>query len=239
MARFYLSADNSPIAGYLQAYIDMRSPNSISTGCTAFTNVTAAAQDSMTLTCGGLTAKWITPQFKEAVTLNHVGLWNLFGSETIGAVDATFGLELAEYTSSAQAAFVDTCYGSELGTTIEHRQHSINTLNKTIAAGSRLIITPTINAAVTSGVMAAGGGVTFQFNGLDGTCFNAYLDVGEIVLADDAQIGGGAAPGMKGMSVSFWRDQVNNANLMIGLGLEEDTTIRALKEEASNQADLN
>lgn len=237
MSRIVLSNDPSPISGYKMAYIDMRSPNPSNE--TAFTVMDGTAQVAMTLTCGGTAAKWITATFKEAVTLMRSGLFNLFGSETVAAANATFGLELAEYTTSEQSAFVDTCYGSELGTTIEHRQHTVAPQNKAIAAGSRLVIKPTINAAVTAGVVGTGQGVSFQFNGADGTCYNAYLDFGEIILPGESQVGGGTAPFQPGYSRTYFQDLKNTVEQVLDSGLgSEDMTLQALKEEAENQRDL-
>ncbi len=232
----YLSNDTADVSGYLKAYVGYPSPNSTAaTPSTAVTECAAAGTDiAMTLTSGGAAAKWITQVFKNDVVVAGAVFVNLWAKESAATTNAQVGITLAEYTTSAQSAFLSASIGGvEALTTISQNAWTIppaaiastfGYVSTTIDAGNRLIIAPHV---YNIGTMAAGR-VTMDYNvytpGTDG---DTFITVTEQVRLSAGQTGSGTTPAIAdGPSAMAYGDYPRQLNPVLqALGPNVDPPI--------------
>lgn len=207
----WLSNDDSDISGYKVAYIGTRSPNASSTVSTAITGTisTAAGSVAMTATSGGTAVKWITAPFSADVVVAGSVAGNFWGIESSASANAGIGLQLAEYTTSEQSAFMGVSVGYELTTSARQNQFtrfpaalgtqsdgSVFT-STTIEAGNRLVVLPIV---VNIGTMGAGFAVTMDYNGATaGADGDTFIELTETILPNRVQLpASGASPSFAG-----------------------------------------
>lgn len=219
----YLSNDTADVSGYLKAYMGYRSPNASTTLSTAVTEATASGTTiQMTLTSGGTAAKWITVPFKADVTIAGAIVANFWGKESAATTNAQFGVQLAEYTTSEQASFMQVSMGTELLTSTSQNQWNKltaavetngNYTSTTIDAGNRLVILPWM---YNIGTMAAGRS-TFDYNGSTaGADGDSYIILTETTRANQSQQGSGTTPAIAdGPSAMAYGDYVRQLTPVI------------------------
>lgn len=219
----YLSNDTADVSGFLKAYIGYRSPRASTTLSTAVTEATASGTAiQMTLTSGGTVAKWITVPVKEDVTIQGAVVTNFWGLESAATTNAQFGVQLAEYTTSAQSAFMASSMGTELLTAVSQNEWTfhpaaVDTNGQytatTIDAGNRLIILPYM---YNIGTMAAGRS-TFDYNGLTaGADGDSYLVLTETIRQNVSQSAAGTTPDIaNGPSAMAYGDYVRQLQPVI------------------------
>lgn len=243
----WLSNDNSEVSGYLKAYVGFRSPNASATVSTAVTGLTASGNAIvMTATSGGAAVKWITQEFKSAVTIANRVTTNLWSKEANTSDNAGSGVQLFEYTTSEQSVFMASSFGTEASTTIHLDQWSQraaadetngNYTSTTIDAGNRLVIKPTVYAV---GTMAAGNSFTMDYNGVtagaDGDSFIILTETAEASGSQYADGSTSAIPG--GPSVMAYGDFVRQLDPVVQEIASDDASWLALKDELLAQADV-
>lgn len=201
----YLSNDPSDVSGYLKAYIGSRSPNCSSSYTTAVTGTvdSATLAVQMTLTSGGTVAKWMTAPLKTAVSISTMPFVNVWGVESNAAANAQLNIQLAQYTTSLQSAFLSTSSNVEL-TTSNARvffvggggtpAESITTT--AFAIGDRLAILPYV---IPKGTEASTYLVTMPFNAYgDGAIGDTYVALNENIEAGQSQFGDGDTSALPG-----------------------------------------
>lgn len=212
----YLSNDTADVSGFLKAYMGYPSPNASTTLSTAVTEATVSGTSiQMTLTSGGTAAKWITVPFKADVVIQGAVITNFWGKESAATTNVQMGLQMAEYTTSAQSAFFASSAGTEALTTTSQTEWAKNPAAvetgglytaTTIDAGNRLILLPYI---YNIGTMAAGR-MTFDYNGSTaGADGDSFVTLTEVIRANQSQAAAGTTPAIAdGPSAMAYGDYV-------------------------------
>ncbi len=238
----YLSNDPSDLSGYLKLYVNTRSPNA-TTASTAVTNTTAGVTTTTvasTLTAGGTAAKWISAPLTVAVTLALKPLVNLWGLESTASANSLIALQLCQYTTSLQSAFLTTSIGTELGTT-DARVVWLSAAGETMtstafAVGDRIAIVPVLGAV---GTMGGSLTSTYSYNGLNGVTGDTYVWVPEDVRVKQ-QVGVSTIPAIPGVGAGLFRGYAAALANMNAYGLcGTNATYQMLLDEMNQQlADL-
>lgn len=228
----YLSNETADISGFKKAYIGYRAPTASTTLSTAVTEFTGSGTSiQMTATSGGTVVKWITVPVKEDVLIAGAVVTNFWGFESAATANGQFGVQLAEYTTSAQSAFMSSSSGTELLTATSQNEWTLapaatnvqaNYTATTIDAGNRLIILPWI---YNIGTMASGRS-TFDYNGLTaGADGDSYIVLTETLRQGTSQTAAGTTPDIAdGPSAMAYGDYVRQLQ----------PVIQALSGNASN-----
>lgn len=238
MSMLFYSGNVSDVSGYRTMFVDTRNPNPPSSVQTFVTNTTGSGDDiEMTATAGGTATNFITKPFLSDVALDSVLFANLYGLESNASANAGFGIRLAEYTTSEQAAFHDVDDGTEVGTTATLRRFATAAISSTtIDSGNRLVVDMRV---IPVGTMGGSQTFTFDFdtdgNDEDG---DSKLQVSELIEVDETQYGNGTMVNAKGLSTGFFSDLLRLINGAIAAEIiSEDSTVRAAVDELEFERD--
>lgn len=235
----YLTNLDSDVSGYKLLLVNERNPSPPSAVATAVTATTSSGSNiPATLTSGGIAAKWITKPLAVAVTIASAPYVNWWGKEDAAATNSGLQIRVAKYTAGAQGSDLLTAsFGTELGTSAANNQWVTAAISSTaFAVGDRLVLIPYINNV---GTMAVGT-ATIDY---DGATSNAdgdtYFVIQEDLRLNEAQIGSGNSPTVRGVGVSYFyniQDVVQQA-VTVGL-ISANTPAQQIIDEATNQMAL-
>lgn len=238
-SRIYLSADVSDVAGYRTAYVGMRKPDVGTTTSSFTTNTTASGNDiEVTATAGGTATNWITKPFRADVTIDGVVYVNMWGNESAAGANASFGIRLAEYTTSEQTAFLDVDDAVELTTTAALRNQITTAPTSTlIDAGNRLVIDMRI---IPVGTMGAGETAVLVFESNDDDeSGDSFIMLQEQVRVNEVQRGGGTTINMRSRSVGAYQQIIGDLNGLLGVIVNQNEELRNLIDDLEYERDNN
>ncbi len=241
MPRIYLSNDASDVAGYKQAYVDMRSPNT--TVLTASKTTTTASGDDIqaTDTAGGTALKWITAPFGAATTLATSVFVNCWAKETSAAANCTVAFNLTLYTAAAESTVFldDDGYTTELTTSFVGVRYATTAVtSQAFAVGDRMVIKIYASAVGTMGAVA--GGMVVDYDGpTEGADGDTYLDFQEPFRVNKFQFGAGTAPIIPALGDGFFTRGIDALNDGVNFGFfPMNATIRSAVDAMTFQRNL-
>lgn len=238
-SRLYLSADVSDVAGYRMAYVGMRKPD-VGTATTSFTtNTTASGNDiEVTATAGGTATNWITKPFRADTTIDGVVYVNMWGNESAAGANASFGIRLAEYTTSEQTAFLDVDDAVELTTTAALRNQITTAPTSTlIESGNRLVIDMRV---IPVGTMGASETVVLVFESdNDDESGDSFILLQEQVRVNEVQRGGGTTINMRNKSTGAYQGTISSLNEFLGVIVNQNAEFRNVIDDLEFERDNN
>jgi len=238
MSKIYLTNLDSDVTGYKLALVDQRNPFSTALATSVTTTTSSGDDIVVTATEGGTELKWITKPFLADVAFAaEPWFYNIWAKESNAAANATAGFTLAEYTTSAQAAFLDKDHGTEAATTIARLNGiSGNATATTIDAGNRLIIGL---EAVAVGTMGASQTLTIDFDGpTAGADGDTYVQCNETIRLAERQLKNGTYPVLPGAGVGFYENIIDGLNGAIaGKVVSQEPALTILLDELAFERD--
>lgn len=220
MAILYFTNLDSDISGYKLLLVNERNPSPPSSVASAVTTTTGSGSDiPMTITAGGTALKFITKPLSVAVTLASVPFYNIWGLEAAASANSGLELRIAQYTGGSQGSSLLTdSYGTELGTSAAINQwKATGGISSTaFAVGDRLVITPYINNVGTMGSSTA----TMYYDGSASFASgDSYVIIQEDLRVNEAQVGSGNTPNVRGVGVSYFYDLQTRLQNAVDAGL--------------------
>ncbi len=241
MPRIYLSNDASDVAGYKQAYVDMRSPNTTALTLSTTTTTGSGTSIQATDTAGGTALKWITPPFLTAKTLVTQVFCNIWAKETSVAANCTVSIQLFPYSAASEGSvfLTDTAYTTELTTSfLAQRYTTVAATSQAFAAGDRLVIKLYIINVGTMGAVTGGALIDYDSPN-ENTDGDTYIDIQEAWRVNKPQFGAGTAPINPGPSTGYYTKAIDTIRDAMGLGLfTTDAKITCAIDQLTYQRNL-
>ncbi len=242
MPRIYLSNDASDVAGYKQAYVDMRSPNTTVLATSATTTTGSGDDIQCTDTAGGTALAWITAPFGAAKTLVTQVFCNVWAKEATAAANCCPAITLTLYTAAAESTVIldDDALATETSavSTLANRWMTAAVTSQAFAAGDRLVIKLYASAVGTMGAVT--GGLVISYDSpTENTAGDTYIDIQENFRVNKFQYGAGTAPIVPALGDGFFTRGIDAFNDGVNFGFYPmNATIRSAVDALTFQRNL-